>query len=454
MKNEKCAICGKPLAEGEETASFNGNAASKVHVACIEQLRPGVDTSRRKPEVLAPRKRGYDVRPLLGFPSKKSRVARGERIFSIQWRERKPDGPGEIVKSEEICRAPEPLNDRTESRRIQKMLDEAAEAVYTRLSSHQVEKQGHSPSLPLAVDYFIAYATGRKVGEADQGLKKAAPYSKPSCVTFRRVLDDFVRFVGENYPKRRSMRAMHKTVIAAWREYRATVLRWGKPPRPTTLKTEYSTVQTFLDFAWDRGWMRHRFKVLNAATRRAIGGGARTKLVMEDDKVREVLAAFADHPAQHAAIYALVCLGVRQGELRSLEISDYNEQAGTLTIRAERERTKLHARTFPVPQGLADVIDKMLQSRKYSGIWLFGKNDGHDRLMPGDLNRWLRPHGITPHDCRRWLQHTLDLASCPQIIVDYLLGHKGNGTQRAYGHGQVKLSDARTWIERISELLP
>lgn len=454
----KCGICGKPLLDDDETASLNGNAAHRVHVACIEGIaasRPRADTSRQKPGLLAPRTRGYDHRPMLGFPSKGSRItAKGDtRVYFIRWREQK-EGGGITIKKQEVCRAPSPLNDTTESARIKKLVDAAANAVYARLSPNRVEKQGRTRlPLPDAVGYFLAYATGRKVGEDTEGPIKAAPYSALSVITFRRVLTDFVYYIGENFPDRRKVRALNKEAIDHWREYRATVLRWGKPPKPTTLRTEYSSVQTFLDFAWDRGWLRHRFKVLNPATRRSLGSGARTKLVMEDDQVREVIKAFADNPARHATIYALACLGVRQGELRALEVKDYNQKAGTLTIRGERERTKLHARTLPVPKGLADAISKMLAARKYSGVWLFGKKEGHARLMPGDLNRWLRKHRITPHDFRRWVQHTLDLASCPQIITDYIMGHMGNGTQRAYGHGQVKLSDAAKWITKVDNIL-
>jgi integrase len=74
------------------------------------------------------------------------------------------------------------------------------------------------------------------------------------------------------------------------------------------------------------------------------------------------------------------------------------------------------------------------------------------KAMSSELNRWLRPHGITPHDLRRWFQTTLESVQAPQYLIDDLMGHKPGRVRMAYS-GQMDPEQARPWVEKVESHL-
>ena len=158
----------------------------------------------------------------------------------------------------------------------------------------------------------------------------------------------------------------------------------------------------------------------------------------------QLAGAFND-PTQRGSIVLLACTGLRQGELRALRPRDVDLDARTITVRRGRERTKRHARTIPLPAQAVEAIGALSQ-----GEYLLMEKNGKKPLVR-HLNTWLTPHGVKPHDLRRFYITALETLGAPQRIIDDLVAHS-SGVREAYTPAE-NLAAAWPWILKLEKWL-
>ncbi len=156
----------------------------------------------------------------------------------------------------------------------------------------------------------------------------------------------------------------------------------------------------------------------------------------------DALLAKVGGPVQRAYITILAGTGLRQGEAKALRWADWDSAMDTLTVVAGRETTKRHDRVIPLPDQVSRSLD-----------WL-GANSGGDYVFGGEkplssqLNRWLRPHGVSPHDLRRFFITAMEGLGAPKTVIDDLVGHSPGKVRGAYTPGD-NLEATRPWIAKF-----
>ncbi len=149
---------------------------------------------------------------------------------------------------------------------------------------------------------------------------------------------------------------------------------------------------------------------------------------------------------QRAYITILAGTGLRQGEAKALRWADWDSAMDTLTVQAGRETTKRHDRVIPLP----DLVSRSLD-------WLGARGEGPfilggSKALSSQLNRWLRPHGVSPHDCRRYYITALESIGAPKTVIDDLVGHSPGKVRGAYTPGE-NLEATRPWIRKFQAWL-
>ena len=211
-----------------------------------------------------------------------------------------------------------------------------------------------------------------------------------------------------------------------------------------TVRTEVAVVRS-----WLRWCEQHRYIQYTPGFVGPRAEPANRPLIIEDDDVRALLATVLAKRGTraHTAIYTLATTGMRQGELKSLAVSDFSASQQAISIRKFRRcRTKMHERTIPLgthAQELvaATVLDKLPE------MPLFSTNG---TPLKHEITKWT--WGMCkPHDLRRWFSNHLIGWGCPQQWVDVLLGHINRDINSLYSN--ATLEQLREWVQRVDDLL-
>lgn len=159
------------------------------------------------------------------------------------------------------------------------------------------------------------------------------------------------------------------------------------------------------------------------------------------------LAAFLwenrhERPRRYLALLTQLMAGLRFSELRALEKSDLDVQAGGVHIRRSRSRQvtgtpkNKRARFQPLPAELVDALRRYLLSTE--GQLLFtGIHGGH--LSNNVLNRWLRAacraagvREVSSHGLRRTAGSSYGLMGVSQKGIASMLGHRDSKATERY----------------------
>jgi len=145
--------------------------------------------------------------------------------------------------------------------------------------------------------------------------------------------------------------------------------------------------------------------------------------------------------ARDAAILALGYAGLRRAEIVGLDLSDYEIEAGTVTVRRGKGAKD---RPVDVAGGVVDALRAWLDVRgEASGPFLYPIRKG-GKVEPGRLStqaiyrvcaRLASEAGVrefTPHDLRRTCTSTLLDAGVDLSTVAAILGHASTDTTRRY----------------------
>jgi len=150
----------------------------------------------------------------------------------------------------------------------------------------------------------------------------------------------------------------------------------------------------------------------------------------------DLIAKLREGKPRRAEIVGVLCTsGLRITEASQLRWPDYDRAEATLRVRRiARETTKRHERLLPVGEHLKAFLDALKADSE--GPWIIGPHKGKDQCRY-QVNYFLQPHKITPHDCRRWFRTSLEGldAMIPDTLIDDMLGHQATKVRSAYSNG-------------------
>lgn len=217
---------------------------------------------------------------------------------------------------------------------------------------------------------------------------------------------------------------------------------------PKTVKNILQTLRKALRWAKKRGWVD---EVPEIEMPRIDQDQIR---FLEDDELTALLEAVAPEPLWYAAVLLAVDGGLRQGELRALKWTDYNEVTNKLTIARSRWRNEdgstksRKPRSVPVTARLAAAL-KAIRETKLRGPYVLSRaSDGGAfgaEYMNETIDRLTRKAKLT--DCA-WhtLRHTfctrLAMRGAPVRTIQELAGHASIATTMRYMHVVPGATDA------------
>lgn len=298
-------------------------------------------------------------------------------------------------------------------------------------------------ALPRAVDWYLSWIRGDEYHPPQR--------SESTCDRQERLLAEFIGYVNRTWPRIRRVNQLSLIHIAGqgkdqygnavpvgWRHWRA-----NNGIAESTIRTELSDISAFLKFAYDSNWMTQKLHFVRPKIE------PQSPVILTDERVRYILDF--DLPAHKRMTFLLLAAtGMRQGELRALNISAFNSETAEITIpTGEMERTKRHGRSIPLGPKVARELGTWLGHRLEE--WMIHTN-GH--RVATQINRWFKVFGHKPHDLRRWFINTLHKEGCPQLWIDRLVGHAPRNVD-AQSYVNPTREDLRGWVAKLEErLLP
>ncbi|MFH1567136.1 MAG: tyrosine-type recombinase/integrase [Gemmatimonadota bacterium] len=160
------------------------------------------------------------------------------------------------------------------------------------------------------------------------------------------------------------------------------------------------------------------------------------------------------------AVILLACTGARQGEVKELRWENVNEQSRVLRLRSNGgSSTKGGPRSVPLP---IQAVRALAETRR-RGDYVFSARNGDQRLT-SQIGKALAPHGVKPHDLRRFYIRALEVLNAPQRVINDLVGHSpsrapANASQEAPGGSRGAYTEASNleaawpWVRRFEAWL-
>lgn len=264
--------------------------------------------------------------------------------------------------------------------------------------------------------------------------------------TRERVCLGFLDWLGEHFDNIRRMWQLSAKHIAAWREWRQ-----AHEISDATFAIECSHLQSWLSWCdeFQRGWTNQKLTVLPKSARKLLDLDGKPHLHLTDNDVADMIQSQPDD-FRKAAMFTLATTGLRQSELRGLEVEWWKPDKMLLVIpKVGQERTKKHARTIPIGPILARVLTTQADCKGPSSF-LFGR-DGGQQIGGTQINGWLRRHEGKPHDLRRWWRTALMDEGCPDAYAKKMMGHRLAGEENPYVN--FRPEKGRKWVEKIEARL-
>lgn len=282
-------------------------------------------------------------------------------------------------------------------------------------------------------------------------LQTADEYGRPNgaATTIQakeRVIGGFITFVESHRIFPRTKDAMHKVLlyhVSRWRDESLIPQRLSA----TTINTHLAFVSAFFQWGVDHGYCLTN--PLHGLMRRKVKASERIVPIQTPEQLRELLAQI-EKPFRKASVLLLACTGIRQGELKTLTWADWDKVGGMLSIKPSvTERTKKHERILPLCPQATLALEK-LHSMSNSEL-ICPQEGNHKKAMSVQINHWLKPLGVKPHDLRRFYRSALESLGVPNGIIDDLLGHCTNKVRAAYTPSMS--AGARSWVDKFGEWL-
>jgi integrase len=212
----------------------------------------------------------------------------------------------------------------------------------------------------------------------------------------------------------------------------------------STLCTESSYVQAFADWLLENEMADRPVTVMPRTVRAKLDRQTSPNFVTTADVLR-LLQAHEGLPRRFLTI--LAGTGMRVGELIPMAPDWWDPGDRLLRIPKlrSRETTKKHKREIPVGPFVAAVIEDAIQEAATAGrpsLVFLGIQGKPLKRQP---NQWCSPHGLSPHDLRRWYSNTLLNLDCPDKVREALLGHTLTKRDKAY----CNPTKTKPWAEKV-----
>lgn len=239
----------------------------------------------------------------------------------------------------------------------------------------------------------------------------------------------------------RQMDAIDPSLI---RDY---LMRVADGHKPSTVHRNFRVLRTWLRWyeveAAPDGWRNPIKRV----------GAPRVPEIALDPANLEDLSAMTRHASvrDKAMLYTLVDTGIRAAELLALNIEDFDQADGVLTIRRGKGGK---VRLVPVGPRTRRALRQWLRSRKHGGRELFPARDGGRLTYQGLRNVLMRISkraGVKtpmPHSIRRAFAIGMLRAGIDLLTLSRLMGHSGLHLLAKYA--KQNTADLKAAIERAS----
>ncbi len=246
-------------------------------------------------------------------------------------------------------------------------------------------------------------------------------------------------------PGKRPLRFMHHIwpyYIAHWRDSLI-----AKGLAATTINTMLASLAAWFKWAVDHGY---NYNNPARDILRIKAGNDRAVLpIRAPEDLAELLGNF-ENLQPKVAVMLLAHTGLRQGEARLLRWDDVRDD--TVEVAAgETETTKLHQRTIPLTSAVVEALAMLKDSRgEHPGTFVLCAADG--QALTSQLNKWLKPHDVKPHDLRRFFITAMETIGAPASVIDDLVGHSPGKVRAAYTPAE-NLEASRPWVRRFEKWL-
>lgn len=287
-------------------------------------------------------------------------------------------------------------------------LDRLAERI-AMLTQEEMDQRGRRHVIPMklpdALNEFCAYLTTDGPGALPNG-------SPQSIANIERRCAGFVQWIATRNSQRRCPRWIGTVLtwdIATYRDHLAS-----EGMAHSTINVTISSIRKWFGWAVDYGHASINpcipVKLYRLETKRPV-------LPVKTAEDLWALVAKLDEDLR-APVILLACTGARQGEIKELEWGHVDEAAKTATLRAEGENTtKGGPRTVPLTSQAMQALDGKDRQAKY----IFTARNG--KPLTSQIGKALKPHGVNPHDLRRFYIRAIELTDAPQRVINDLVGH-------------------------------
>lgn len=256
--------------------------------------------------------------------------------------------------------------------------------------------------------------------------------------TTRQCLRSFVASYGNRPPGR-----MGQADIERWMRARQHVA-------PGTMRLNVQHVRQFVQ------WLRNE-DVIRRDPMRAIRTPKVPRSVpraLPADHVDALMAVLPDARAV-AIVMLMLGLGLRVAEVAGLQVGDWDEHGGTITVAGKGG----HVRLLPMPERVAEALNRYRPGRSRGP--LIQRADGHGGLAPSTIGilmaEWMRAAGVKRaafdgRSCHA-LRHTLASGVAdvePDLrVTQQILGHRHLTSTQIYLRG-VEADRMRTALESVA----
>ena len=182
--------------------------------------------------------------------------------------------------------------------------------------------------------------------------------------------------------------------------------------------------------------------------------------VLTADELRAVWKTFEGEDEQTAALFKLYLLTAqRGGELRAMEWSELDLDAGSWVIPAEKAKNKLAHRVPLSPPAVTLLRD--LRERANGSPWVFPSRSesGHHEVLHKATERVRERSGVdfVPHDLRRTVATFLTSElGVSRLVVSKLLNHVEPGVTKVYdraSYDREKRAALISWAAKLEQIV-
>jgi integrase len=271
-------------------------------------------------------------------------------------------------------------------------------------------------------------------------------------------------------PKKRSWksdeRALRKYVPASWRAMPAHAItrrqvRDVLDDIATRAPIQANRVLALLRKVWNFGIKRDLVAVNPCTLLDRPAPEHQRDRVMTTDELRAVWKAFdqEDDPRTRAMFKLYLLTAQRGGELRAMEWTELDLDAGWWTIPAEKAKNKLAHRVPLSPAAVALLRELQAVANGSPCVFPSRSKSGHREILHKATVRIRERSGVSfvPHDLRRTVATFLTSElGVSRLVVSKLLNHVETGVTKVYdraSYDRAKQAALNAWGTRLQQII-